>query len=257
MVLCPNCSHENEDDARFCNRCGTSLAAAPPAETVPTEPQPALPAPALPPVPGEQPSPAPAAQPAPVEAAPVSEAETPRREEPKSPVVVPLVLALVAVVGIGALLFVASRPAPCDGKFSSDKFGYCLAVPEGWSAGPASIGTEEVDQFVVPNESTTVIVSAVDLPDETDLKQFAQQARQTGQTSGLTPGEMHDRTLGGEQALEWQLSATTSTGQNFRLQQVVTVKNHVGWSVTFTDSAQTFADHRTSFEHMLQSWAFN
>src|ERR687887_2501785 len=29
MTACPSCGHENPDDARFCNACGTSLAATP------------------------------------------------------------------------------------------------------------------------------------------------------------------------------------------------------------------------------------
>ncbi|MBI2238288.1 MAG: hypothetical protein HYU54_07180 [Actinobacteria bacterium] len=170
MIVCPQCRQINAEEAEFCSRCGRSL-----------EPGPTFMGPARR-----------------TESQLSVEIKTPQPPSRWRPVIL-LAAALGIVVGFAAWKLL--EPDPCRGRdFTSERFGYCLTVPEGWTDGTAQVGNTPLDQFSVPTEPTTVLVEAVDLPAETDLAQFGEFVRQKDGEAGLTPGPVRAVTLDGMDA---------------------------------------------------------
>jgi hypothetical protein len=164
-----------------------------------------------------------------------------------------LVLA-VAVAGVAWLV----RPDPCKGtNFSSENFGYCILVPEGWEAGPARFGSAvELDQFAPPTEAATVMVEAVDLESGAGLEGWSQFVRQRDEDAGLTPGASSEATLDGVEALTWDVTVSAESGENFHMREVVAVLDDIGWRITLNDVADRFSTSAVVFESMLASWQF-
>lgn len=228
MIVCPACRHLNEEESQLCVSCGGSL------------------------------------EPGPVQLLPVrrTEAEPPPIETkaPKGPSkwrpVVIIGVLVLAVAGAGARLLL--RPDPCRGaNFTSPNFGYCLTVPNGWTAQPARFGSSvTLDQFSVPSQSATVIVEAVDLQAGAKLQQFADLVRQRDQQSGLSPGAAGDTSVDGVPAQQWDMSVTSDTGASYEVREVVVVRNDVGWRLTLNDVADAFQQDTAPFEDMLRSFRF-
>ncbi len=226
MIVCPQCRQANPEEAQFCSRCGRSL-----------EPGPTFMGPARQ-----------------TEGRLPIEIKTPQPPSRWRPVIL-LAAALGIVVGFAAWKLLG--PDPCRGRnFTSERFGYCLTIPEGWSAGTAQVGNTALDQFSVPTEPTTVLVEAVDLSADTNLAQFAEFVRQKDGEAGLTAGPIRAVTLGGMDAESWDISLASAAGDAFQVREVVVVKDEVGWRITLNDSAEGFHDHARSFQQMLDSWRF-
>jgi hypothetical protein len=166
----------------------------------------------------------------------------------------------VGVVALGVAvvwLILALRPDPCDGaNFRSNRFGYCLSVPEGWAAQPASIGGVTVDHFSVPHDVAAVVVTAIDLPSGIDLRAFTSFIRGQERQGGLKPGEVKTATLGGAQAKQWEIISTGPSGETFRSLEVVAVNRDFGWTVELADTQDAFERHVGTFREMLASWKY-
>ena len=222
MIVCPNCRHANEEGLETCSNCGRTL-----------EPGPSL------------------------------MLATRRTQEeisqPKPPARWPgFTIVGVLVLGlIGFFVWKSVRPDPCRGtNFTSDRFGYCLTVPQGWTAGTAQVGTLSLDQFSLPKGSTTVLVEVADISDNTDLNAFAQVVRKRDQDAGLVPGPIENLRVDGVTAEQWDISLQNAAGETFQLREVVVVRKGFGWRITLNDSEQGFDQHVKPFQHMLESWRF-
>jgi hypothetical protein len=226
MIVCPNCRTSNEEHARFCQTCGRSL----------------------------DPGPSPRVRPD-GGTSPLAEIHPPKPPA-RWPAFVALVVLLVAVAGFFG--YKEFGPDPCRGKFASPQFGYCLTVPAGWQADQARIGTVSVDQFTPPSASTVVLVSAVDLPSNAGLSDFASQVRQQDQQAQLTPGQPQSTTVGGLPAQQWDVTVPPASGStSYMLREVVVVKGEVGWKIQMNDAASSFQQHLQSLAEMLRSWHFS
>jgi zinc-ribbon domain len=227
VVICPNCRHDNLEDATVCAKCGASLdpgvSRLLPVRRTEAE-------------------------------RPAFELHTPKPPSVWRPVAIFGLFALFAG-GIGVYYLV--RPNPCDGtNFTSTNFGYCVLVPDGWEAGPARFGSDvTLDQFAPPTASTTVIVSSVDLDAGVTLSDFSDFVRQRDDTAGLTPGPTSDTTLDGVDAIQWDVTVETE-GETYRMREVVTVRDDVGWRITLNDVRQGFATSAVAFRDLLDSWQF-
>ena len=227
MVVCPTCREVNEEGRAICQKCGSSLTPDAVALLPRREP-------------GERP---------PIE----------MRKPPQPSKWRPLILLGVFLVGLTAVAaFFALRPDPCgETNFESENFGYCLLVPEGWEAGPAQFGADvTLDQFAPPTGSATVVVEAVDLESGTALDAWSQFVRQRDQDAGLTPGPPSQSTLDGADALQWDVSVSSESGDRFLMREVVTVQGDVGWRVTLNDLQSGFDTSAVAFRDMLDSWQF-
>ena len=227
MVVCPICRETNGEDRLVCQKCGNSLE-------------------------------------------PGVVALPPRREGARLPIEIRkpepppkwrAVVILAAIVGmvLGAGAYILFRPDPCDGtNFTSESFGYCLLVPDGWEAGPARFGAQvTLDQFAPPTGSATVVVEAVDLETGTGLEQWSNFVRQGDEDAGLTPGPAGETTLGGTNALRWDVSVEADGGQSYLMREVVVVLNDIGWRITLNDLQDGFDTSAVVFDDMLKSWQFS
>lgn len=163
---------------------------------------------------------------------------------------------VASVVGVGVFSLV--RPDPCAGtNFSSENFGYCVLVPAGWEAGPARFGADvTLDQFAPPTASTTVVVEAVDLQQDTALEEWSAFVRQRDEGAGLTPGPASETRIDGMGALQWDVTVTSDGGETFQMREVVTVRDDVGWRITLNDLRDTFGTSAVAFRDMLDTWQF-
>jgi len=228
MIVCPNCRHANDEELRSCVRCGATLE---PGSTALAPRRPADPA------------------------RPPLEIATPKPPSKARPFVVLGVLVLAVAAGVVLWLV---RPDPCAGtNFSSDNFGYCLAVPDGWTAEPARFGADvTLDQFAPPSESATVVVEAVDLAQGADLSQWSAFVQKKDTDAGLTPGPTGDATVDGVTARRWDVTVTADDGTAYRMREVVLVRGEVGWRITLNDTEQGFEVSAATFAQMLGSWHF-
>jgi hypothetical protein len=228
MVVCPSCRNINPEDSTVCARCGTTLA------------------------PGH------------MALLPVRRTESERppievRKPPQPSKWRPFVMVgILAVVVGGAGVMWLLRPDPCSGtNFRSENFGYCVLVPEGWEAGPARFGAEvTLDQFAPPTESATVVVEAVDLEGGTALDEWSAFVRLRVEEAGLIPGAPSETTLDGVGALQWDVTVTPVEGESFRMREVVTVRDDIGWRITLNDVSDGFGTSAVVFRDMLDSWQF-
>lgn len=227
MVVCPTCRHINPEEAERCLRCGTSL------------------------------------EPGATALLPVrrTESERPQLEirKPKPPSrwrgVVVLGSVVTAVVAAGVLWLV--RPDPCGGtNFASENFGYCVLVPDGWEAGSARFGADAtLDQFAPPTDSAVVVVDATDLENDVELEAWSDFVRQRDEEAGLTPGPASETSIDGVRALQWDVTIAAD-GQEFRMREVVAVRDDFGWRITLNDVSAGFATTAAVFQDMLESWKF-
>ncbi len=228
MIVCPNCRHVNHEGQQFCTGCGRSLEPGPstflPARR--TEAQ-------RPPV----------------------EIHTPKPPSKARPAVVAGILVAALAAGGAFLLF---RPDPCKGtNFASDNFGYCLMVPEGWTAEQARFGGDvTLDQFSLPKEAATVIVEAVDLTSGTQLDMWVDFVRQKDEDAGLTPGPSSDTRVDGVEAQQWDVSVLSDGGTEYLMREVAVVLDDVGWRITLNDVSDSFDHNAAFFDRMLESWRF-
>ena len=228
MIVCPACRNANDEGTEFCARCGRSL------EPTASYMMPTRRAS------GERPH---------IEDAPQA---APSRWR----AVVVLGAVVLGAVGVGTWLLL--RPDPCRGtNFSSANFGYCLTVPEGWTAEPARFGSSvELDQFAVPSQGATVLVEAVDLQQKDDLGGFADMVRQKDESAGLKPGPGRRTEIDGVAAQVWDITIVSDAGTSYQMREVVVVKDQVGWRITLNDVADAFEEHAVPFDEMLRSWRF-
>ena len=228
MIVCPHCREVNDEHRTSCVHCGRSI-----------EPGPTSLAP----------------QWRPEGAGPVLEVAAPKPPSKWRHFVI--VGGLVAAAAVGA--FVLFRPDPCDDTdFTSEAFGYCLTVPEGWTAERALFGGEvRLDQFAPSTASTTVVVEAVDLEQGTDLGQWADFVRQRDADAGLVPGPASEAVVDGVAARQWDLMATSDAGTDYRTREVVVVRDEIGWRIALNDTEERFEGSAASFERMLDSWRFD
>jgi hypothetical protein len=228
MVVCPTCREANTEEATVCVRCGNSLAPGFAARLPARRTE------------GERPQ---------------LEIQTPKPASKWRPY---MILGMLGLVLVGAGAFYAARPDPCTGtNFSSEMFGYCVLVPEGWEAGLAKFGADvTLDQFAPPTSSATVVVEAVDLQDGATLEDWSQFVRQRDEDAGLTPGAASETTLDGIGAVQWDVSVSGDNGQSFRMREIVAVNDGFGWRIALNDVSDGFDSSAVAFQDMIESWKF-
>jgi hypothetical protein len=226
MLVCPNCRRENLEEAQFCSYCGRSLAPETSGLGRPAKREQAEDAFDLP--------------------------------VPKPPSAVPGIVTLVAlVVGLGGLgTWFALRPNPCEGKFTSDQYPYCVTVPQGWREGTQQIGETRADAFRPQTEGAVVLVVAEEVEPGTNTEAYAEVYRDNQEEGGLFPGPVQRVDVGGTEAVAWEITGTTEEGTSVRQRQLTVVRDGRGWLITFAGAVDGYRQHRPLFDGMLDSWAW-
>jgi hypothetical protein len=227
VLVCPACRSENHEDAQFCTTCGRSLS--------------------------------------PDETALVA---TPRRETgeleidvpaPRTQSAVPGIVALTAILvaGIGAATWFALRPNPCAGKFSSDRFPYCVTVPQGWQEAQVDIQGTPVDQFTPSNEGPTVFVHASSAPEGFDTQSYADALRSDAQESGLFPTAPRPLAVGGDEGLAWDVTKSDATTGSFIVERrIALVRDGMRWDILIFGKERALERALAAFERMLATWSW-
>jgi hypothetical protein len=226
MLVCPNCRRDNPEEAQACTFCGRSLApeAAGLGRLVRREPS-------------------------------TDAFDIP---VPKPPSPLPGIITLAAVaVGLAVLgTWLLLRPNPCEGKFSSDRYPYCVAIPEGWAEGAQEIGGTTADAYRPRTEGAVVLVVAEEVDPATNTEAYAEVYRDNQEQGGLFPGPARRIEIGGSEAVVWEITGTTDEGTEVRQRQLTVVRDGMGWVITFAGATDGYREHRQLFESMIQSWAW-
>ena len=229
MLVCPNCRTENVEGALVCESCGRSLAPG----TAPLRPR--------------------------------ERAEEPDQDELEVPAArlsspwPTIAVGVVLIVGIFAAgLWYSSRPEPCDGKFVSQLYPYCVTVPQGWAAATTRTPTGALDRFQPQSEGAAIVVRAGEAVPGTTTIQYAQGIRQTQEAFGATLGPVQTLEVGeGTQAFAWQAAVQLDDGSIVQQRMVALVRNGLGWRITLGGDTESFDEARFSLEVLLSTWDWN
>ena len=226
MLVCPSCRNENHEDARFCHVCGRSL----------------------------EPVAGPLRRSERGDVEPEGLDDPPPRRQSVWPAIA---LGVVVALGLAAWgVWSASRPNPCQGKYTSVLFGYCATIPEGWTGGSQVAAEENLDQFVPPQEDAATFVRVQQILDPaTQTAQYVQQFRISQEAEGLEPSPVEVVPIDGEEALAWNYTIPGEQGEPpLQLREVITVRTEGAWRITLVATDESYGEARLAFEQLLQSW---
>lgn len=226
MLVCSACRSENAEEAQYCSTCGRSLA---PQEGALRR----------------------------MERAPAERSfiDIPT---PKPPSPVPGILTLVGilVLGAGVGLWYFLRPDPCDGKFSSQQFPYCLEVPQGWEGSQRTIQGTPADAFAPRAQLPVVLVTAGQSQPGVDSQSYAQAQRNALESDGLFPSPIEDEKVDGASALAWEMTTTDVDGTVLRERRVTLVKDGQAWIILMVAPQDRYAQALDRFDGMLETWSW-
>lgn len=179
---------------------------------------------------------------------------------PERRATVPVVLALVLTVLVGAGAFAlvswASGGTGCDdGDFESIRFGYCVRAPGGWVAAAAEGEGTPLDRFQMQDGAATITVIAVPLTQGQDLARFEQFVRGFDEDAGARTGVSSTVEVDGVAGVTFDVTLEGLDGV-VRSREVLFTRDGVAWRVTLADDEVGFGSSATRLEELLGSWRF-
>jgi hypothetical protein len=227
MLVCPTCRTENQEQARFCTTCGRSLEA--------------------------------------VEGSDLLRVSRPPGEgvlvdipDPKPVNALPGILALVGILlvgtAVGAWYFL--RPDPCDGKFSSQQFPYCLEVPQGWDGTQQTIQGTPADAFAPQAQLPVVLVIAGQTQPGVNSQSYADAQRDALESDGLFPSPVESQEVDGSDALAWEMTTTDVDGTVLRERRVTLVRDGQAWIILMVAPQDRYRQALGQFQSMLETWSW-
>ena len=227
MLVCPSCRSENLEDAQFCTTCGRSLSPEEASVVAPGRREPAE-----------------------------LEIDVPP-PKPQSPVPGLVALAVLVLAGLGAVTWFALRPNPCAGKYSSERFPYCVTVPRGWQRAQVEVEGLPADQFTPADEGPTVLVRAASAPEGFDTESYAEALRTNLQESRLFPTAPRPIEVGGDEALAWSVTDSDATTGSFIVERrIALVRDGMVWDILIFGKERALERALPAFQAMLDTWAW-
>jgi len=168
-------------------------------------------------------------------------------------------LLLLGFVGLGVGVVAAlAQPDVCDGStFRSDRFGYCLAVPEGWKAdGEGTLGEIPADLIQSPGEIGSVYIQAVPIDGGQTLEGFADSVRSLNEQAGYRLEAIVETTIAGVPALRWDFVTGVKGGVPMKMRETVFIDGANGWRVQMAEAKPTFEETASTVDAMLDTWVF-
>jgi hypothetical protein len=166
-------------------------------------------------------------------------------------------MAFVGLLGVAAgIIAFATAREPCAGAdFTSARFGYCVAIPDGWRTEAAASTGPAIDRLLVPAQPATVSIQAFRLTAGQSLSQFADHVRSLDRAAGYEDGDTSSRSVAGLPAIQWDVAAPTGVTTT-RVRDVVFARGGVVWRVELGDTENEFASHTADLDRILLSWHF-
>jgi hypothetical protein len=169
------------------------------------------------------------------------------------------ILLLLVVAGAGAGVVAAlAQPDICDGTtFRSDRFGYCLVVPDGWEAdGEGTLGEIPADRIQMPGDIATVYVQAVSIGEGQNLQDFADSIRSLDEQAGYRLEAITETTVAGVPALRWDFVTGVKGGVQLKMRELVFVDGSNGWRMQMAEGKPSFDETAATVDAMLDTWVF-
>lgn len=227
MLVCPNCRNENPEEAQVCRVCGRSL------------------------------------EPVGMSMRRPEGAERPDEDLDVAPPNPPsgwpgIVLVVALVVGIVAAgVWYGVQPEPCQGKFVSSLYGYCMEIPEGWTGGSVRTPVGAADRFQTGDEGAVVHVRSGEVAPGVNTAQYAQGFRSFAEAQGLSVGPTQAVAVGEEgTGLAWDASGPIAEPGLVRQREVVVVRGTEGWRITLVGTLDAFDEARLALNVMLNTWSW-
>jgi hypothetical protein len=170
----------------------------------------------------------------------------------------PLLIGLFVVAGLlivsGLVWRWVAATSSCSGAdLTSERFGYCIAVPEGWRVADVTGEEQPADQLFLPDGNATVMIQAVETGRSLDA--FADDVRRLQADEGQTVAAVRSTEVDGVAARRWD--ATIASGvQTIRARTIVFQRGGVAWRIQFADTSGTFDAHVADLSRILSSWRF-
>jgi hypothetical protein len=163
-------------------------------------------------------------------------------------------LMVAAFVGTVAAVWIwMAAPAACeDTNVRSERFGYCLHVPDGWRVAEIAAATQP-DQLFRPDGGATLTIQAVRTTER--LEAFADGVREAQSDQELRLGDVTRGSVAGVRSLTWESDLEAGRGP-VRARTVVFVSDGIAWRVQFSDAADGFERHERDVASILGSWRF-
>jgi hypothetical protein len=172
----------------------------------------------------------------------------------RAPLVVGGLLLVALLVGALAVWRWASAPAACaNANVRSDRFGYCLTAPNGWSEADPTGGQLSADELFRLDASATLTIQAVASPG--DIATFAAMLRGAQQKEGSRTGATQTTQVDGVKAVEWDATLNTGSGA-IHDRTIVFERAGFAWRVEFADMAESFDRDVADLGRILRSWHF-
>ncbi len=177
---------------------------------------------------------------------------------PRAPFWIGLVLLFVISGVVAATIAALAQPDLCDGMtFRSDRFGYCVVVPEGWVAdGDGTLGEIPADRVQMTDDVGTVYVQAVPVSEGQTLRDFADSLRSLNEQAGYQLEEITERSVAGVPALRWDFTTGVKGGVQLTMREIVFIDGGNAWRVQVSAAEPTFDDTAGIVDTMLSSWVF-
>lgn len=168
---------------------------------------------------------------------------------------------LVLILLSAAILVATERPEQgCEpGEFSSQRFGYCLALPDGWMGLAAGKGSRfevaSADLIQAADAPASILISASPI-EEGQLDAFVEQVRQRDTEAGaFSQGTtMEGEVAGGPASIFDALAPRGPTPMQIR--ETLFVRNGFVWRIQLTSVDRTFDADTRELERILETWRF-
>ena len=234
MLVCPACRESNVEEAQFCTKCGRSMAPGP-AFMTRVESKLSF----------------------------LDDLEV-QAPKPASPLRGILILSVLGLLLVGGTAFTLLRPDPCEGKYVSERFAYCVALPEGWQTTQLEeAAAQDYDAFTTDRTEAIAVVASEELaagqslqaPVEVSLEQWSQAVRSNEESQGLLPGQARATEVGGEEASTWQTSiGDPATGDTLIQTNIAVVHGGSGWMIVLRTAVPE--DLESDLDAMIDSWSW-